>query len=262
MTILDQLALHAKERVLRDKEFIGLDRIRQMAAESGPGGGQRFYGAIEKPGMSFICEVKKASPSKGVIDPEFRYLNIARTYEAAGADAVSCLTEPKWFLGSDGIFRDIRSLISLPMLRKDFIVDEYQLYQSKLMGANCVLLICTLLDLQTIRRFLNLCERLGLAALVETHDEEEIRLAVKSGARMIGVNNRNLKDFSVDFSNAGRLRELIPADRLFVAESGVQSPQDAAALKEAGADAILVGEAMMRAPDKSAFLQAMREAAR
>ena len=147
------------------------------------------------------------------------------------------------------------------MLRKDFIVDEYQLYQSKLMGADCVLLICALLLEETIRRYLDICEELGLAALVETHDEEEILKAVNAGARMIGVNNRNLKDFSVDLENASRLRKLIPEDRLYVAESGVRTPVDAARLKAAGADAILVGEAMMRAPDKAGFLKEMKEAA-
>jgi len=262
MTILDQLARHAEERVARDKEKIGLAEIRRFAAEGVRANGERFYDAVSGPGMRFICEVKKASPSKGIIDPAFDYMGIAREYASAGADAISCLTEPKWFLGSDEIFREIRSDVGLPMLRKDFVVDEYQLYQAKLMGADCVLLICALLDTETIRKFLDVCGALGLAALVETHDEAEIVSAVSAGARMIGVNNRNLKDFSVDLENAARLRALIPADRLYVAESGVRTPEDAARLSAAGADAILVGEAMMRAADKAAFLHAMREAAR
>ena len=261
MTILDQLARHAAERVRQDKERISFERIRELAAEKGANGGKRFYDAVQKPGLSFICEVKKASPSKGIIDPVFDYIGIVREYEAAGADAVSCLTEPKWFMGSDEIFRKIRSVISLPMLRKDFVVDEYQLYQAKLLGADCILLICALLDEKTIRRYLGICEELGLAALVETHDDAEIRSAVNAGARMIGVNNRNLKDFSVDLDNAGRLREQIPQDRLYVAESGVSTCEDAAKLRQAGADAILVGEAMMRSADKRSFLKAMREAA-
>lgn len=261
MTILEQLARHAEERVIKDKKRVSPKTIKKLAAESSHSDGTAFYSAVSGPQMSFICEVKKASPSKGVIDPVFDYIGTAREYEAAGAEAVSCLTEPKWFMGSDAVFREIRSEIRLPMLRKDFVVDEYQLYQAKVMGADCVLLICALLDTETVRKYLDICEKLGLAALVETHDEKEIVSAVSAGARMIGVNNRNLKDFSVDMSNASRLRELIPGDRLYVAESGVRTPEDAAMLKAAGADAVLVGEAMMRAADKRAFLNAMREAA-
>ena len=261
MTILDQIAAHARERVFRDMEKYSLEEVKSLASQAPSSGGEAFYQAVGKPGISFICEIKKASPSKGLIDPEFDYMKAAADYAAAGAEAISCLTEPKWFLGSDEIFREIRSAVRIPMLRKDFVVDEYQLYQAKVLGADCVLLICALLDTQTIHHWLKICEDLGLAALVETHDKEEIRSAVEAGARMIGVNNRNLKDFSVDFGNAARLRALIPADRLYVAESGVKTPEDAAALKRAGADAILVGEALMRSADKGAFLGAMREAA-
>ena len=260
-TILDTIADHARLRVAQDKERIGAEAMRELAARGGPANGKAFYDAVGKPGMSFICEVKKASPSKGVIDPVFDYLAIARAYEAAGADCVSCLTEPKWFLGSDDIFRDIRGVISTPMLRKDFVVDEYQLYQAKVMGANCALLICAILDLSTLERYLGICADLGLAALTEAHDETEIAAAVAAGAKMIGVNNRNLKDFSVDLGNAQRLRERIPAGTLYVAESGVKTPADAAAMRAVGADAILMGEALMRAPDKAAALAAMRTAA-
>ena len=261
MTILDQLAAHAQERVAADKEKISLEAMKELAAQGGPADGQAFTDALKRPGLSFICEVKRASPSKGLIAPDFPYVDIAREYEAAGADAVSCLTEPKWFLGSDDIFRDIRRAISLPMLRKDFTVDEYQLYQAKVMGANAVLLICALLDTATLAGYLDICDRLGLAALVETHDEGEIRSALSAGASIIGVNNRNLKDFTVDFSNAARLRELIPPEAVYVAESGVTGPADAAALKALGADAVLMGEVLMRAQDKAALLAAMREAA-
>ncbi len=262
MTILSEIAAYTAERVERNKSEISLDRIKALASELPYGNGERFYSAVSRPEMSFICEVKKASPSKGVIDPVFDYMSIARAYEIAGADALSCLTEPKWFMGSDDIFREIRAAIKTPMLRKDFVVDEYQLYEAKLMGADCVLLICALLSEEKVRKYLDICAALGLAALVETHDEAEIASALRAGARMIGVNNRNLKDFSVDLDNASRLRELIPGDRLFVAESGVSTPEDAARLKAAGADAILVGEAMMRAADKAAFLNALREAAK
>ena len=261
MTILDQLAGHARERTAADKEKLSLSALKSLTAEM-PGNGQAFYDAVGRPEMSFICEIKKASPSKGIIDPIFDYRQIAREYAAAGADCVSCLTEPKWFLGSDEIFREVREIVKAPMIRKDFVIDEYQIWQAKLLGADCVLLICALLDTETVSRYLGLCEELGLAALVETHDEAEIRSAVSAGARMIGVNNRNLKDFSVDFSNAGRLRDLIPAGCLYVAESGVKTPADTAVLKAIGADAILVGEMLMRANDKTAMLAAMREAAR
>lgn len=261
MTILDTIAAHTVKRVARDREKLGLDEIRELALEKPRANGQRFYDAMKRPELSFICEVKKASPSKGIIDPEFDYKKIALEYEAAGADAISCLTEPEWFMGSDQIFREIRAEVQTPMIRKDFVVDEYQLYQAKLMGADCVLLICALLDTGTISRYLDICGQLGLAALTETHDESEIRSALSAGALMIGVNNRNLKDFSVDLDNASRLRELIPADRIYVAESGVKTPGDAAKLRAAGADAILAGEALMRAPDKGAMLKAMREAA-
>ena len=258
-TILDTIAGYARLRVARDKEAVSSEAMRELAAGS-PADGQAFYDAVGKAGISFICEVKKASPSKGVIDPVFDYLSIAAAYEAAGADCVSCLTEPKWFLGSDDIFREIRLAIRTPMLRKDFVVDEYQLYQAKAMGADCVLLICSILDTETLARYLGICETLGLAALTEAHDEKEIDSAVSAGARMIGVNNRNLRDFSVDLGNASRLRARIPADRLFVAESGVMRPADAAAMKSIGADAILMGEALMHASDKKAALDAMREA--
>lgn len=262
MTILEKIAHHAALRVAEDKEKLSFNEIKERADSAGKGSGHRFYEAVEKPELSFICEVKKASPSKGIIDPVFDYLKIASEYEKAGADAISCLTEPKWFLGSDEIFCRIRSEVTTPMIRKDFVVDEYQLYQARLMGADCVLLICALLDTDTISRYLKICEDLGLAALVETHDEKEISSAVSAGARMIGVNNRNLKDFSVNLHNAAHLRDKIPSGLLYVAESGVTSPEDAALLRSAGADGLLVGEALMRAENKSAFLTSMREAAR
>ena len=261
MSILDQLADHARERVAADRERVPLEVMREAALQNA-GKGADFARAVKRPGLSFICEVKRASPSKGLIAPDFPYLDIAREYEAAGADAVSCLTEPKWFLGSDEIFTDIRKVISTPMLRKDFTVDEYQIYQAKAMGANAVLLICAILDTATIARHLELCDSLGMAALVEAHDEAEIRSAVSAGATIIGVNNRNLKDFSVNFSNAQRLRELIPPEAVYVAESGVSSPEDAAQLCKIGADAVLVGEMLMRSGDKKALLAQMREAAR
>ena len=189
MSILDELAAHARERVLADSENMSLDILQAMCREKGRANGARFYDALKKDNLSFICEVKKASPSKGVIAQDFPYLDIARDYEAAGADCISCLTEPKWFLGSDDIFREIRAAVSTPMLRKDFTVSDYQLYQSRLMGADCVLLICALLDTKTLAQYLAVCDELGLSALVETHDANEIRSAVAAGAKIIGVNS-------------------------------------------------------------------------
>ena len=262
MTILDQLAAHARERVAADQAENSLDVLQQRCRALGLGRGARFRSALETPELSFICEVKKASPSKGVIARNFPYLDIAQDYETAGADAISCLTEPKWFLGSDRIFTEIRGAVDTPMLRKDFTVDPYQLYQARLMGADCVLLICALLDTKTLERYLNVCEDLGLSALVEAHDAQEIASAVSAGAEIIGVNNRNLKDFSVNLDNAARLRDQIPPGVLYVAESGVHRPEDVSAVRSMGADGVLIGEALMRSQDKGAMLAAFREAAK
>ncbi len=259
-TVLDDIAAHARKRVEADRAVYPSERLWADCRALGravPG----FSAALRKPGISFICEIKKASPSKGVISPDFPYLRIARAYESAGADAISCLTEPRWFSGSDAIFCEIRAAVKTPMLRKDFVVDEYQLYQARLIGADSVLLICSLLDTKAIEAYLGICEELGLDALVEAHDEAEIDSAVSAGAKIIGVNNRNLKDFSVDFSNAARLRGRIPDGILYVAESGVTGPESLKTLKEIGADAVLVGEVLMRAADQGETLAAMRRAA-
>lgn len=257
MTILDQLADHARERVAAAKAALSLEDLRRQA-EALPKGDFAFEKAIRKPGMSFICECKKASPSKGLIAPDFPYLEIAKAYEAAGADCVSVLTEPKWFLGSDGYLRDIAAAVSIPCLRKDFTVDEYMIWRAKLLGASAVLLICAILTPRQLGEYLDLCDDLGLVALVEAHDETEIRTALDAGARMVGVNNRNLKDFTVDTENSRRLRTLVPEGVLFVAESGVRDGADVRRLRDSGADAVLVGEALMRAPDRTAKLAELR----
>lgn len=259
MNILEQLAAHAKERVALAEQACPLEIIREKASRMEKGDGS-FEKALKRPGLSFICECKKASPSRGVIAENFPYLQIAREYQEAGADAVSVLTEPKWFLGSDRYLREIAETVSLPCLRKDFTVDEYMIYEAKLLGASAVLLICSILSSRQLREYLQICETLGLSALVETHDEGEVDMALEAGARIIGVNNRNLRDFSVDTENSRRLREQIPAEVLFVSESGVKTAADAAALREIGADAVLVGEAMMRAKDKRAMLAKLRGA--
>ena len=261
MSILSEISKYAMIRVLKDKETMSLDRLKSLT-ENLPKGDFPFEEALKRPGISLICEIKKASPSKGVIDPEFNYLKIAKEYEKGKADAISCLTEPKWFLGSDEIFKDIRKKVSLPMLRKDFVVDEYQIYQAKLLGANCILLIVSLLNKETLEKYINLAASLGLSALVETHDEEEIKTALSAGAKILGVNNRNLKDFSVDLNNAKRLRELIPENVIYVAESGIASLSDAKMLKEAGADALLIGEFLMRSDDKALLIKKIKGAAK
>lgn len=257
-TILQQIAEYAKVRVEKDKEENSLDVLKMMCQEGGKADGESFIQALKRPGVSFICEVKKASPSKGIISKSFPYIEIAKEYAEAGADCISCLTEPKWFLGSDDIFREIRGSVSIPMLRKDFVVDEYQLYQAKLMGANAVLLICAILDTATIAHCLETCSKLGLAAIVEAHDEHEIASAVSAGAQIIGVNNRNLKDFSVDIGNSRRLRSLVPNSVIFVAESGIKTSKDIRALEREQVDAVLIGETLMRAVDKRKMLSELR----
>ena len=257
-TILQTIADYARLRVVKDKEQVSLDALKKMCSESRLADGKLFEAAIIKPGISFICEVKKASPSKGIIAEDFAHIKIAEEYVHAGADCISCLTEPRWFLGSDDIFKDIRRAVSIPMLRKDFIVDEYQIYQAKVIGANALLLICSILDGLTLRQYLELCRGLGLAAIVEAHDEAEISIAINAGATMIGVNNRNLKDFSVNMENCKRLRSLVPNDILFIAESGIRTPEDIKTLRNMNVDAVLIGETLMRASDKKKILESLR----
>lgn len=257
MNILDRLAAHAAERVARAKAERPLTEVRR-AALALPKGDFPFERALRRPGLAFICECKKASPSKGLIAPEFPYLQIARDYAAAGADAISVLTEPKWFLGSDEYLREIAAAVDVPCLRKDFTVDAYMLYEAKALGASAALLIVALLDEAQLKDDLAVCDALGLSALVEAHDATEAEAALKAGARIIGVNNRNLKDFTVDTGNSRRLRAMIPRDVLFVSESGVRDANDVQVAREMGADAMLVGEALMRAPDKRARLAELR----
>lgn len=257
MTILDQLADYALERTEQAKRIIPLEEIKRQALTL-PKGDFSFEHVLRKPGVSFICECKKASPSKGLISSDFAYLKFAKEYEAAGADCISVLTEPKWFLGSNEYLKEIAGSVSIPCLRKDFTVDEYMIYEAKVLGASATLLICSILSEKQMKEYISICDELGLSALIEAHDEREINMALNAGARIIGVNNRNLKDFSVDTDNSRRLRELIPRDLLFVSESGVSSAEDVAKLREIGADAVLIGETLMRAPDKKAKLAELR----
>ena len=257
MTILDQLAEHARERVAASKSIRPLEQVR-AEAQALPKGDFSFEKALRREGLSFICECKKASPSKGIIAEDFPYLQIAKEYEEAGADCISVLTEPKWFLGSDEYLKEITSAVSTPCIRKDFTVDEYMIYEAKILGASAVLLICSILSMEQIRGYIGICDELGLSALVEAHDEAEVKTALEAGARIIGVNNRNLKDFSVDTGNSMRLKKLVGEDIIFVSESGVKDASDVALLKKAGVDAVLVGAALMRAADKKQMLRTFR----
>ncbi len=257
MTILDRLAAYAQERVTAAKQNISIEELKERAV-SLPRGDFAFEKALKKDDIAFICECKKASPSKGVIAGDFPYLQIAKAYESAGADCISVLTEPKWFLGSDRYLQEIAAAVHIPCLRKDFTVDAYMLYEAKCLGAAAVLLICSILSEEQIKAYIQICDSLGLSALVEAHDEAEVKTALRCGARIIGVNNRNLKDFSVDTDNSRRLRRLIPKDVVFVSESGVKTPEDVQLLREVGADAVLIGETLMRAADKKQILNELR----
>jgi indole-3-glycerol phosphate synthase len=263
--ILNKLAAASKKRAEAAKEKISLEEMKRQAYRALETSGDKEHGfpferALSSPGISFICEIKRASPSKGLISPEFPYLEIAKDYEQAGADAISVLTEPEYFLGSNEYLTQIRQLVSLPLLRKDFTVDPYQIYEAKAIGASAVLLICALLDTNELKEYLKICESLGLSALVEAHDEEEIHSALSAGARIIGVNNRNLKNFEVNFETSLRLRSLVPEGILFVAESGIKTEQDILSLADAEVHGVLIGESLMRSPDKKELISRFKRA--
>ncbi len=257
--ILTLLADKARERVAAENARFPLDALKDRAlAMRNPLGDFAFEKALKTPDVAFICECKKASPSKGVIAPEFPYLEIAKEYERAGADCVSVLTEPFYFLGADSYLEEIACEIRLPCLRKDFTVDERMIYEAKALGASAALLICSILDDVQLKGYIELCDELGLTALVETRDEDQVRRALSVGARVVGVNNRNLRDFSVDMSASLKLREIVGDKALFVAESGISCPEDVERLRKIGVDAVLVGETLMRAVDKRAALNELR----
>lgn len=253
-TILDTIAEYTKERYKKRIAQKPLETVKAEALAL-PKGNFEFEQALKKDTLSFICEVKKASPSKGIIAEHFPYLEIAKEYETAGASCISCLTEPKWFMGKDEYLTEIAQNISIPVLRKDFTICEYQIYEAKILGADAVLLICALLDTDTIKRYIEIADSLGISALVEAHDEAEINSAVKAGARIIGVNNRNLKDFTVDVNNSAKYRKMIPDTILFVSESGIKTHQDIQILINNKTDAVLIGETFMKSPDKSKMLK-------
>ena len=244
--ILEEIAEKTRERIRKEKRQFPLDQLKTLA-EKAPQQ-PSFLEALKKPGMSYICEVKKASPSKGLIAPEFPYLEIAKEYEAAGASAISCLTEPFYFMGSDTYLREITETVDIPVLRKDFTVDKYMIYQAKAFGASAVLLICAILNDQELLEYRELAETLGMDVLVEAHDENEV-------AKIVGVNNRDLKTFKVDMNNSIRLRNLAPDNVVFVSESGIKNAGDIAILERNRVGAVLIGETLMRSPDKKAVLE-------
>lgn len=271
MNILEEIAGKTRERIEEEKRRCSPAEMKGLAEEllrskkhGGAGAltgadnaaaGGCFYRALAVPGMSYICEVKKASPSKGLIAPDFPYLEIAKEYEVAGASAISCLTEPFYFRGADQYLKEITGSARIPVLRKDFTVDEYMIYQAKTLGASAVLLICAILDKVQLRDYRQLAESLGLDALVEVHDETEVEMALDVGAKIVGVNNRDLKTFQVDMQNSIRLRNLASREVLFVSESGIKGPEEISILREHQVDAVLIGETLMRSTDKKAELE-------
>ena len=257
--ILEEIAARTRERIAKEKSCISVSELENWIQEVNKNAGQKitFLQALQKDGMSYICEVKKASPSKGLIAPDFPYLTIAREYEQAGASAISCLTEPFYFQGADQYLREIAATVQIPVLRKDFTVDEYMIYQAKSLGASAVLLICAILDDGELRAYRQLAKELGLDALVEAHDEYEVDRALNLGAEIVGVNNRDLRTFQVDMNNSIRLRKMAPDNVVFVSESGIRTPEDIRLLYENKVDAVLIGETLMRSPDKKAALESL-----
>ncbi|MDR1900942.1 MAG: indole-3-glycerol phosphate synthase TrpC [Treponema sp.] len=260
--ILDEIAAAARRRVERVKDAVPFEKVRDAALAKAEGFAGETAFAFEKalilPGLSFICEVKRASPSRGLIAGDFPYLQIAGEYEEAGAAAISVLTEPEYFLGKDEYLRDIAAAVKVPVLRKDFTIDAYQIYEAKLLRASAVLLICALLDTRTLREYAALADTLGLSCLVEVHTAEELQSAQDAGARIIGINNRDLKTFQVDLGLTSRLRPLIPTGIITVSESGIRSPADIRTVTELGINAVLIGEAAMRSADKKNYLAELR----
>jgi len=254
--ILGKIAENTIKRVAKAKEALSFEQIKsKFLATNRHERGNTFYNSLATHGLSFICEVKKASPSKGIISEDFPWMQIAKDYEEGGASAISVLTEPEFFLGSEQYLREISAAVKIPTLRKDFIIDPYQIYEAKLWGAGAVLLICALLEPKTITQFIALADELALDCLVEIHSEEEAHEAIDAGARIIGINNRDLTTFNVDTGLTARLKKQIPANILTVAESGINNADDIRAIKDTGADAVLIGESLMRSADRINFLK-------
>ena len=255
--ILDEKVLKTRERVEELKSITSLNYLKELLRYVDIKK-LSFYDNLKKKEMSFICEVKKASPSKGIISEDFDYINIAKEYEKAGADAISVLTEPYFFKGDNKYLEKITENVELPILRKDFIIDEYQIYESKFIGANAILLICSILSEEQLKEYLDIANTLNLDVLVEAHNEDEIDTAVKSGAKIIGVNNRNLKDFTVDIKNSINLRKFVPEDILYISESGIKTREDIITLENNNVNGVLIGETLMISNNKKMQLDILR----
>lgn len=252
--MLDEIVEKTKERIENEKQIISLDDLKNEVALMDTDDEFSFKKALSGEDISIIAEVKKASPSKGLIAEDFDYLTIARDYEAAGASAISVLTEPYFFMGSDDYLSEIAKNVNIPVLRKDFVIDEYMIWQAKALGASAILLIVSILDIVQLKKYLDLAHDLGLSAIVEAHDSEEIMRALTVGAEIIGVNNRNLNDFTVDIENSINLRRCVSGDVIFISESGIKTKEDVTRLKENDVDAVLIGETLMKSDDKKAMI--------
>lgn len=272
MNILDKICETTKERIEKEKQKISLSEIRKLAENIKNNSNFDFEKAIGKKyknnkdskdnnkekRINFICEIKKASPSKGIISESFDYIEIAKDYEKAEADAISCLTEPYYFMGSDNYLKEVKGIVNIPVLRKDFIIDEYMIYQSKNIRADAILLIVAVLDKYKLKDYFDIANESGLSSLIEVHNEEELEKAVNINARIIGVNNRDLKTFNVDINNSVRLRKLVPKNIIFVSESGIKDRSDIKILEENETDAVLIGERLMTKKDKIDEIKKLR----
>ena len=256
--ILNKIADSTIERVIKLKEAKSFQKVRDEAESLPINDCFVFEKALKDGDISFICEVKKASPSKGVISEDFPYLKIAKEYESGGASAISVLTEPYYFMGKDYFLTEIAQSVKIPVLRKDFTVDAYQIFEAKTLGASAVLLICSLLETSKLKDFIQIADSLGISALTEAHDEFEVESALKAGARVIGVNNRDLKTFTVDINNSLKLRSLVPDDKIFISESGIKTAEDINKLREASVNAVLIGETLMRCENKASAISILR----
>lgn len=256
--ILEKIVIATRKRVEKEKKLIPFEKMKVLAEQIPNYFDFPFEEALNGKDINFICEVKKASPSKGIISNDFPYIEIAQEYEYAGASCISVLTEPDYFLGSNEYLTAIKSSVKIPVLRKDFIIDDYQIYQAKVIGADCVLLICSLLNQETLKQYIKLSDSLGLSVLVEAHDELEVKKAIDAGARMIGVNNRNLQTFEVDLGISRDLRKLVPQEILFIAESGIKTAEDIEVLRNAKVNGVLIGETLMRSNNKRDMLDKLK----
>ena len=252
--ILDDLVTATKKRMAAEKRIYSLEELKQQSQKAPMKNPQLIVDKLLEPKLTFIAEIKKASPSKGVIVQDFPYLEIAQEYQANKIDMISVLTEPDYFQGNLKYLQQITQEVDLPVLRKDFTIDSYMIYQAKIAQASLILLIVAILSDGQLKDYLKLAKELGLAAIVEVHDETELKRALRAKSKIIGINNRNLKDFSVNFNNSLKLKKLIPADIPVIAESGIKTKTDIKLLKKAGINGVLIGETFMKAKNKAEII--------